>query len=435
MESLEQPIARPSTNFYDLPAELVEQILLELDPLHVGAFAQTCKHFHALIYEAPDSHLWRHLYLQQDLDDPRRCLSTLLEPAGEIDWRGRLTRMKRAQVVAMDPRLCKPHEREEVLRALLDLACHVPPMDDINSEDIALNHLWVAATLRGGALLEQKLWEPSEEELQLRAQLHAMYGLTRNDVTKPGRVAARARVYDFRRYSYANYFGPFRSDGSWRVDWEQVLAIHHCISVHLVDIPEEAENYRYAIFPLSMPFCQPILDAPVEQLGRDWAGLEGSWQIVFCFMDHHALIAYNGIQHGDDPDGPLDPTLVTEPHFMEAFRAIACELHASAFEPDPLHPNHPRIRLVGTCGQYTLVGQVELTRHGDVRWHFDGGDNGTPVWSCEGVQVGSIRSPYGVLGNWTTVTHDMHDPIGPFWVHKVFEPKTFRTSSADDNTM
>ena len=291
MNSLE-PADPQHASFFDLPAELVEQVLLELDPLHVGAFAQTCKHFHALVYEAPDSHLWRHLYLQQDLDDPRRCLSTLLEPqVDKVDWRGRLTRVKRAQVIAMDPRLCKPHEREEVLRALLYLACHVPPMDDINSEDIALNHLWVAATLRGGALLEQKLWEPSTEERQLRAHLHAMYGLTRADVLKAGRVAARARVYDFRRYSYANYFGPFRTDGSWRVDWEQVMAIHHCISVHLVDIPEgDTDDYRYAIFPLSMPFCQPIIDAPVEQLGRDWAGVEGTWQMVFCFMDHHALI-------------------------------------------------------------------------------------------------------------------------------------------------
>lgn len=32
--------------------------------------------------------------------------------------------------------------------------------------------------------------------------------------------------------------------------------------------------------------------------------------------------------------------------------------------------------------------------------------------SSEGVQVGGIRSTFGVLGAWTTVHHDRHDPVG-----------------------
>ena len=34
--------------------------------------------------------------------------------------------------------------------------------------------------------------------------------------------------------------------------------------------------------------------------------------------------------------------------------------------------------------------------------------------SSEGVQVGSVRSKFGVLGSWTTVLHDRHDPVGKF---------------------
>ena len=32
--------------------------------------------------------------------------------------------------------------------------------------------------------------------------------------------------------------------------------------------------------------------------------------------------------------------------------------------------------------------------------------------SSEGVQVGNVRSKFGVLGSWTTVLHDREDPVG-----------------------
>ena len=59
------------------------------------------------------------------------------------------------------------------------------------------------------------------------------------------------------------------------------------------------------------------------------------------------------------------------------------------------------------------------------------------VDSSEGVQIGVVRSTFGVLGTWTTVHHHRHDPIGenghqnvfsgdthtdvigPFWMRKV----------------
>jgi hypothetical protein len=32
--------------------------------------------------------------------------------------------------------------------------------------------------------------------------------------------------------------------------------------------------------------------------------------------------------------------------------------------------------------------------------------------SCEAIQIGEVRSKYGVLGSWTTIFHDPHDPVG-----------------------
>ncbi len=34
--------------------------------------------------------------------------------------------------------------------------------------------------------------------------------------------------------------------------------------------------------------------------------------------------------------------------------------------------------------------------------------------SSEGIQIGNVRSIYGVLGAWTTVQHDRGDPVGTF---------------------
>ena len=40
------------------------------------------------------------------------------------------------------------------------------------------------------------------------------------------------------------------------------------------------------------------------------------------------------------------------------------------------------------------------------------GDQGNAIWNCEGVQVGALGSSFGVLGSWTTIFHDIDDPVG-----------------------
>ena len=36
----------------------------------------------------------------------------------------------------------------------------------------------------------------------------------------------------------------------------------------------------------------------------------------------------------------------------------------------------------------------------------------TLISSCEGVQVGGLGSSFGILGSWTTIFHDLDDPVG-----------------------
>ena len=46
--------------------------------------------------------------------------------------------------------------------------------------------------------------------------------------------------------------------------------------------------------------------------------------------------------------------------------------------------------------------------------------------SSEGVQIGGVRSSYGVLGSWTTVHHEIHDPVGMYETAGFVSPLTKR---------
>ncbi|TFK52690.1 hypothetical protein OE88DRAFT_1658096 [Heliocybe sulcata] len=408
--------------FNDLPPELIEQILLECDPLDVASLSQTSHSFYDFVYGSPDLHIWRELYLVQPLDDPRICLDHLGFPLLQFDWKGELQRIIRARTVVNFVDKCRPHERCEVLQTLLSLIMRVPPSPSVRSDQLSRNLLWVAALIRGGDIFDHTTWMPSPEEQQLRAKLHTHYGLTPSDAKSYSKIACRAFVYNMRNYKWDNEFGPFSMDGSGRVNWLHVRAIHLCMSLHVVDMPEE-EDFVFTIFPMSVPYCQTILPVGVDlNAEQDWAGIQGEWVVSFCFCDHRELLVYNNFNLSDDD--PLDTSVFANPEFVEVFRSITVHMRVLSTEANPDHPHRPRIYFAGEIeagADHVMNGWVGVTEEGVVRWHFVSGEEGHPIWSSEGIQIGGVRSPYGVLGSWTTVFHDAHDPIGPFWMRKVFK--------------
>ncbi|KAH9841702.1 uncharacterized protein C8Q71DRAFT_738338 [Rhodofomes roseus] len=411
----------------DLPLDILEQIVLELDPLDVAAISQTCSAFYAYVYASSDTErLWRTLYLTQPLDDLRRCFEQLGHPrASPVHWKSQLQRAIRARTIIGDPAKCRSEERCTVLQTLLDLASNLPPAPSFLSEELSLNLVWLAALLRGGTFLDHKLWEPSDEERQLRCRLHAYYGLTTADYRKENLTQSRAYVYDMRRYTWGNDFGPYQMDGSGRVNWEHVQAIHHAMSMQVVPPQEDADGEQtvFTIFPLSLPYCQSIIPADVDlSQERDWAGVTGSWQCSFCFCDHRQLLVLNnftlndGEPVGPDQDRPLAMEVLEDEDFVEVFRSINVEMRVISIEADPAHPGRPKINWFGSIGPFaTMVGSVYLTPDDQIRWHFVS----NAMWSSEGIQIGGVRSSYGVLGSWTTVHHEAHDPVGPFWLRKI----------------
>jgi len=402
-----------------IPLEILEQVLLELDPVDVAAISQICVSFAEMLYRSSSDLFWRKLYLTLALDDPLRCLDHLGNPLDRIDWRRELQRVIRARTIVKKPELCRTEERCAVWRTILHLATHTVPLLSVASDDLSYNLVWLGSLLRGGMLLEHSLWDLSDEERQLRAQFHTLFGLTAADFKPQRRVDTRCAVYALRRYSQSNFYGPFLADGSERVDWEHMLAIQHVMSMHAVPelSPEDLNNNVYIGSPMSLPFCNSIVEQGLKlDETEDWAGVEGKWLCSFCFCDHRDLLVFNNFAV---VAGPLRRGVFEDPEFVEAFTVLEMHFRVTSTERDDDHPTRPIIHFAGTTNDShaEMEGWVKLTPEGNIRWHFVSNQ----VWSSEGIQVGNIRSAFGILGIWTTVHHERSDPVGPFWLRKLMD--------------
>lgn len=278
----------------DLPPEILEQVLLELDPLDVGAVSQTCVLFHELIYGSSSELFWQKLYLTMMLDDPRQCVDSLGHPVQpeKIRWQKSLQRIVRAREIVKHPDVVfLKEERVAACRTLLDLTSNTPPQyHGAVEDDISSNILWVASLLRDGTFLKSCTAADTTEERQLGARLHTLYGLIAEDFDRENVIDSLCMVYTLRNFTHWNEYGPFLKDRTGRVDWEIVRAIQHVISLHLV--PKPPSSNVYVPSPLGLPFCSTVLDQTGVSLDEvdDWAGVEGGWQCAFSFCDHRELL-------------------------------------------------------------------------------------------------------------------------------------------------
>ncbi len=279
----------------NLPIEVFDQILFLLDPVDVAHLAKTCSIFYAHIYNQGDQYLWRELYLLQPFDDLRHVHTSLGHPVTSIDWKHELQRIIRARTILTNVPACRPEERCTILRTLTDMITTVVPAKSFEDMDPSPSHAWVTVMLRGSTLLEHEEWALSDEERQLRARLHTYYGLTARDFQPAARKASRVFLYAMRHYKYDNDFGPFMMDGSGRVNWVHMRAIHHVMSLHIVpplEIPAGADPASFTLFPMSLPWTISVIPEGVNlDEERDWAGVTGRWQCSFCFCDHRELLS------------------------------------------------------------------------------------------------------------------------------------------------
>ncbi|THH07094.1 hypothetical protein EW145_g3628 [Phellinidium pouzarii] len=391
----------------DLPLEIVEQILSWSTLVAIARFAQTCRVYHSLIYEARDQHLWRTLFLADlgvfRVDDPRKCRTPLGEPlvppGVDFDWRSGLQRRVLAETIIAKPASCNADELNVVLATLVGMALNTPPATAAyTSSEISLNLVWLAAQSGLGAFLEY--WHArrhtlTPEQRQRLAHLHTLFGLTTSDFSPAHRVESRAYVYDMCKYRAENEWGPFRLDGS--VNWEHLLAVQHVMAMYIVMPPKDLVNFTTGF----LPYCQTELPGKQTSSVRydDWAGVEGTYTCSFCFIDHRVLLEFNEQEVSDNE--PRDTSLFEASEFLEVFRSFPVSMHITGTNANPRHPTRPDIFFKGNVhNMHTMVGTVRVAEDDTIRWSFTSGEDDQMIWSSEGVQIGA------------------GDPVGPFWLRK-----------------
>lgn len=279
------------TTFVDLSLEIIDRILFALDPLDIARVSQTSRFFYEIIYGPLNQQFWRGLYLAQPLDDPRNTVTHLGRHRDGIDWKVELQRIVRARMVMNHPAVCRREERLQVLRTCIDLITNIPSISSPNGfAEMSRNVRWMEHFIRDSAFLEQESWEAlSEEEEQLLARLHVLYGLTRRDLNPERRRASQAFVYSLRHHTPQRSYGPFMPDGSKRVDWIFILMFVFDLGMLLVDLDDK--NTQLYFCPMGLLFSQSIIPQELDlDKEDDWAGIEGLWSVRYGFMDHREFI-------------------------------------------------------------------------------------------------------------------------------------------------
>ncbi|KZP18559.1 hypothetical protein FIBSPDRAFT_589270 [Athelia psychrophila] len=390
-----------------LPTEIIEHIALELDPVDVAAIGQTSRFLRSFVYNTEDDHLWRSLYLKQPFDDPRTCINFQGEPQLLIDWKGELQQIIRARTILRrysritDSTLssaCPPAERRSVLESLWRLASNAP-LAPVAFSDVPDNLAWVTRILRSCEFLA----EPAQpDDLQLQKKLHTHCGLVSSDINDVNLFESRAYCYDLRNYTHSPQMGPFLSDG--RVNWVHMKALHHVISIR---ISNNDPDFLLTKFPMSLVFCQPVR-AGVDELAEDWVGISaGAWKLVQCHCDPLQMDVYN------NPMGANEDS-----RFEERLRAAGpVRFRVTSTEADPEHPTRPIINFTSGQNPLHIKGYIRMTPDSQVRWHLAVREMSGQMWSAEGINMGGLRSVYGVLGSWVL---DDGDAVGPIWLRRQY---------------
>lgn len=198
--------------------------------------------------------------------------------------------------------------------------------------------------------------QPGPEEARIRqtsAKLHCLYGVPvtyarnargrnsgytlRGDTTDV-HPFARSLVYDLRKRTAENFWGPFMDDGSQDVDWEKLEAIMIVLGHNIAHFAPPYEMHEELFTGWDIPFkgATPYSwvsppyripeEPPIPLRDQDPYNVSGTWMRIVCFLDYTELFSFNfSSQHDNQqPRPPLD----TE----EAFRLIVCKLNVTKIE-------------------------------------------------------------------------------------------------------
>ncbi|KAL6710299.1 hypothetical protein ACN47E_009245 [Coniothyrium glycines] len=436
------------TELLDLCYDVLIKILEEVDPEDIGRCAQTSHGFNEFIKNNIRLHKAQYL---KNFDDPRRR-PTDPEPT----WIPQLQRLVRCKKMLVSANNDLKHDEFRFIASTVESLIATGSTDEFGEsynqqligqlfQHISQNHdaFMCRSSLYGRCGKPNQKQAEDEEDRQMSAKLHSLFGIPSNNLgrrilsTHPW---ARSRVYDLRNYTDETRWGPFRDDGSMRVDWELIESLMIVLGynsglccrrfLHRFRPPwtEPLEGIlpeRARIMPdyPSKLYLEP--DIPLQL--KDPYNVSGVWSRIVCFLDYNDLYNFNFNPEAMKvpSDKPRDPI-----NSEEAIRHIVMDLKVTEVKaPSPFdNQTLPVVKFTGMSrsvdaswdpnANSKIRGSVRLTPEGEVRWRtisvFHGGEE---RWRSEGIQVGGIRSQRGVIGTWFDKDHDPHGPAGPtaFW--------------------
>jgi hypothetical protein len=287
------------------------------------------------VYSPADDHLWRMLFLSHSFDDPRKSVADDNAGAAPYPWRTQLcARIALEHRPASEERSWDDAAMDEAAKLVLDVMREAPPAPEPSH-----NVVWLEQVLRrhrGLVPLPGATQTPSEgshggdrllrrrreEGAQACARLGAWLALAHEDLgpaallqlglfrlfrgeggseaghidprvraIRTARRAARARVYDLQRYRRENEYGPFfPREGGRGVDWAHVHAQVAVVCMNVVDLAGDAgtdEEASHLRPPRGVRYLRPNSMPKAEgEDPRDWAGVQGQWRRLVCFMDY-----------------------------------------------------------------------------------------------------------------------------------------------------
>ncbi|KAF2861761.1 hypothetical protein K470DRAFT_214245 [Piedraia hortae CBS 480.64] len=237
--------------------------------------------------------------------------------------------------------------------------------------------------------------------------------------------SAREHVYSIRNYSRGSFWGPFRDDGSGRVDWVKTLAIVRLLGFNLSHSGERVKGEVSETWWEEFGGVTPIPwggGMPTAGVGTPVAdpyGVTGTWKRVVCFLDYTEFYAFNF-------NGQLGIDASQEGESSDAILMIEMKLWVTRIDP----VENGRLPVVHFKGTSTLLavewtaqrtsqirGTVQETPEGEIRWTTLSIFNGEERWKSEGIQIGGLRAARGVVGSWFHKDYDPFGPVGPsaYW--------------------
>jgi len=356
----------------ELSHELLHCIFTSLSPIELSAVSRTCKVLNS--YISGNKLLHKDIYLQR-----------YDQPASDINWENKTHELIKLEKILESPDRQLKRDALEFAVSRIDFlldTCSAGP-DSETSQNLQLlqalfadttniDALLCSSSLFGSVLDDNQTPAPTEELRQLSAKLHCMYGVPIDEIptnpeafsisrrnispqhqhqqqqlspssctrnrTRPRltHTFARSKVYDLRQYTDASLWGPFRDDGSQRVDWEKLEAIMIVLGYNLKEFTKRSDGrfpmiwdepfvgatprsfvspHPHSLYPKAESHRGEIEDEllRIREVASDLNSLDpygvtGTWMRVVCFLDFNDLYAFNfspGLRAGDQRP-PID---------------------------------------------------------------------------------------------------------------------------------